>query len=65
MLTIVMTVNFASDYRRLAGAKARWSGFFFDFGVYGFVAYALGKVFSPAPINVQMIAALATFSFPS
>lgn len=35
----------------------------FDFGVYGFVAYALGKVFFPgADPSVQMIAALATFS---
>ncbi|MEX5373766.1 MFS transporter, partial [Klebsiella pneumoniae] len=37
----------------------------FDFGVYGFVAYALGKVFFPnADPSVQMIAALATFSVP-
>lgn len=38
----------------------------FDFGVYGFVAYALGKVFFPdVSPGVQMIAALATFcSFP-
>ncbi|MBF4893381.1 glycine betaine/L-proline transporter ProP [Cronobacter sakazakii] len=37
----------------------------FDFGVYGFVAYALGKVFFPdANSSVQMIAALATFSVP-
>lgn len=37
----------------------------FDFGVYGFVAYALGKVFFPdATPGVQMIAALATFSVP-
>lgn len=37
----------------------------FDFGVYGFVAYALGKVFFPeANPSVQMIAALATFSVP-
>ncbi|WP_437610522.1 glycine betaine/L-proline transporter ProP [Erwinia sp. V71] len=37
----------------------------FDFGVYGFVAYALGKVFFPgADPGVQMIAALATFSVP-
>lgn len=37
----------------------------FDFGVYGFVAYALGKVFFPdASPSVQMIAALATFSVP-
>ena len=35
----------------------------FDFGVYGFVAYALGKVFFPgADPSVQMVAALATFS---
>ena len=34
----------------------------FDFGVYGFVAYVLGKVFFPdASPSVQMIAALATF----
>lgn len=33
----------------------------FDFGVYGFVAYALGKVFFPgADPSVQMVAALAT-----
>ncbi|NWD45411.1 glycine betaine/L-proline transporter ProP [Pseudomonas yamanorum] len=37
----------------------------FDFGVYGFVAYVLGKVFFPeASPSVQMIAALATFSVP-
>ncbi len=37
----------------------------FDFGVYGFVAYALGKVFFPdANPSIQMIAALATFSVP-
>lgn len=37
----------------------------FDFGVYGFVAYALGKVFFPgADPGVQMVAALATFSVP-
>ncbi|MFT4021474.1 MAG: glycine betaine/L-proline transporter ProP [Acinetobacter sp.] len=37
----------------------------FDFGVYGYVAYALGKVFFPdASPAVQMIAALATFSVP-
>ncbi|WP_413736223.1 glycine betaine/L-proline transporter ProP [Sodalis sp. RH21] len=37
----------------------------FDFGVYGFVAYALGQVFFPgANPGVQMIAALATFSVP-
>lgn len=38
----------------------------FDFGVYGFVAFALGKVFFPdASPSVQMIAALGTFSVPS
>lgn len=37
----------------------------FDFGVYGFVAYALGQVFFPgADPGVQMIAALGTFSVP-
>lgn len=37
----------------------------FDFGVYGFVAFVLGKVFFPgADPGVQMIAALATFSVP-
>jgi len=37
----------------------------FDFGVYGFVAYVLGKVFFPgADPGVQMIAALGTFSVP-
>ncbi|MFK4825722.1 glycine betaine/L-proline transporter ProP [Paenochrobactrum sp. BZR 588] len=37
----------------------------FDFGVYGFVAYALGKVFFPdADPGIQTIAALATFSVP-
>lgn len=35
----------------------------FDFGVYGFLAYVLGQVFFPgASPSVQMIAALATFS---
>lgn len=37
----------------------------FDFGVYGFVAFALGKVFFPnAAPGIQTIAALATFSVP-
>ena len=37
----------------------------FDFGVYGFVAYALGQVFFPsASPSVQIIAALGTFSVP-
>ncbi len=37
----------------------------FDFGVYGFVAVALGEVFFPgANPGLQMIAALATFSVP-
>lgn len=37
----------------------------FDFGVYGFVAFALGKVFFPdASPAVQVIAALGTFSVP-
>ncbi len=37
----------------------------FDFGVYGFMAYVLGRVFFPdmSP-SVQLIAALATFSVP-
>ncbi len=38
----------------------------FDFGVYGFVAYALGKVFFPgADPSLQMIAALVRSRFPS
>lgn len=37
----------------------------FDFGVYGFVAYALGRIFFPhASPSIQMVAALATFSVP-
>ena len=37
----------------------------FDFGVYGYVAYVLGKVFFPnSSPSIQMIAALATFSIP-
>jgi metabolite-proton symporter len=37
----------------------------FDFGVYGFLAYILGQVFfSEAAPSVQMVAALATFSVP-
>ncbi|MFQ0992016.1 glycine betaine/L-proline transporter ProP [Gilliamella apicola] len=37
----------------------------FDFGVYGFLAYVLGQVFFPnASPNVQVVAALATFSVP-
>lgn len=37
----------------------------FDFGVYGFLAKTLGKIFFPgAAPSVQMIAALATFSVP-
>ena len=37
----------------------------FDFGVYGFLAYVLGQVFFPsASPGIQMIAALATFSVP-
>ena len=34
----------------------------FDFGVYGFVAYALGQVFYPnASASLQIIAALGIF----
>ncbi len=48
-------------YRRLAGQRD--GGLILVFMV---VAYALGKVFFPgADPNVQMIAALATFSVPS
>ncbi|WP_337268724.1 glycine betaine/L-proline transporter ProP [Oryzifoliimicrobium ureilyticus] len=37
----------------------------FDFGVYGFVAYAVGQVFFPdVSPAVQTVAALATFSVP-
>lgn len=37
----------------------------FDFGVYGFLAYVLGRVFFPdVSPSIQMIAALATFSIP-
>src|SRR3546814_16125621 len=37
----------------------------FDFGVYGFVAFALGKVFFPdASPTVQIVAALGTFWVP-
>ncbi|MBF7687155.1 glycine betaine/L-proline transporter ProP [Acinetobacter rathckeae] len=37
----------------------------FDFGVYGYVAYVLGKIFFPnASPSVQLVAALATFSVP-
>ncbi|AEW44480.1 MFS transporter, MHS family, proline/betaine transporter [Serratia symbiotica str. 'Cinara cedri'] len=37
----------------------------FDFGVYGFVAHALGQIFFPSVSpGVQVIAALATFSVP-
>lgn len=36
----------------------------FDFGVYGFLAYVLGQVFFPSASRIQMIAALATFSVP-
>ncbi len=37
----------------------------FDFGVYGYVAYVLGQVFFPnSSPSIQMIAALATFSIP-
>lgn len=37
----------------------------FDFGVYGFVAFALGKVFFPdIASGLQIIASLATFSVP-
>ena len=37
----------------------------FDFGVYGFLAFVLGKVFFPdASPSVQMIASLGTFSVP-
>lgn len=37
----------------------------FDFGVYGFVAFALGKIFFPdASPSLQIIAALGTFSVP-
>jgi hypothetical protein len=37
----------------------------FDFGVYGYVAAVLGKVFFPdASPGIQIIAALGTFSVP-
>lgn len=37
----------------------------FDLGVYGFLAYMLGKIFFPdASPSVQIIASLATFSIP-
>ncbi len=37
----------------------------FDFGVYGFLAYVLGQVFFPdVSPSIQVIAALATFSVP-
>ncbi len=36
----------------------------FDFGVYGFVAYALGGIFPQRVTGTQTIAALATFSVP-
>ncbi|NUF27347.1 glycine betaine/L-proline transporter ProP [Gilliamella sp. ESL0254] len=37
----------------------------FDFGVYGFLAYVLGQVFFPdASPSIQVVAALATFSVP-
>ncbi|MCF8998917.1 glycine betaine/L-proline transporter ProP [Acinetobacter nectaris] len=37
----------------------------FDFGVYGYVAYVLGKVFFPnTSPSLQLIATLATFSVP-
>lgn len=37
----------------------------FDFGVYGFLATVLGRIFFPGSSpTVQMIAALATFAVP-
>lgn len=60
-MTIIDDGKLKGDHRGLLGNAMEW----FDFGVYGFVAYALGKVFFPdANPSVQMIAALGTFSVP-
>ena len=61
-ITIVDRVNLRKAISAAAlGNAMEW----FDFGVYGFVAFALGKVFFPdASPSVQMIAALGTFSVP-
>lgn len=61
-----ITVVDRSQLNRAVGAAALGNAMeWFDFGVYGFVAYALGKVFFPdASPATQTIAALATFSVP-
>ncbi|AOA57614.1 glycine betaine/L-proline transporter ProP [Acinetobacter larvae] len=61
-------INIIDEQKSIQAIKAAALGNaieWFDFGVYGYVAYVLGKVFFPnASPSVQMIAALATFSVP-
>jgi MHS family proline/betaine transporter-like MFS transporter len=61
-----ITIVDKSKLRKAISAAALGNAMeWFDFGVYGFVAYALGQVFFPdASPSVQMIAALGTFSVP-
>ncbi|SMO46804.1 glycine betaine/L-proline transporter ProP [Paracoccus laeviglucosivorans] len=61
-----ITVVEGKSLRKAITAAAVGNGVeWFDFGVYGFVAYALGKVFFPhASPALQTIAALGTFSVP-
>lgn len=61
-ITIVKGDNFKKAISAAAlGNAIEW----FDFGVYGFLAYVLGKVFFPeASAGVQLVASLATFSVP-
>lgn len=64
-LSDVTIIDDAKLRKAITGASLGNAMEWFDFGVYGFVAYALGKVFFPgADPGVQMIAALATFSVP-
>ena len=52
--------------RKAIGAAALGNTIeWFDFGVYGYIAYVLGKIFFPhTSSSLQLIAALATFSIP-
>lgn len=61
-ITIVKNDQFTKAITAAAlGNAIEW----FDFGVYGFLAYVLGKVFFPdASPGVQLVASLATFSVP-
>ena len=61
-----ITIIERADTKKAISAAALGNAIeWFDFGVYGFVAFALGKIFFPdASPSVQTIAALGTFSVP-